>query len=87
MQPGSSSRFQPSPSYGNPSNTADDRYKGGGEDEEDEDDGDLNRAYARQQQEFLVDSQDRILDGIAGTLGTLKSQAGVMGREILDQVG
>lgn len=50
-------------------------------------DEDLDRAYAAQQQSLLYESQDRILDGISGTVSTLKEQAGVMGREIFDQVG
>lgn len=35
----------------------------------------------------MVESQDRVLDGISSTVSTLKAQAGTMGREILDQVG
>jgi len=50
-------------------------------------DDDLDRAYAAQQQSLLYESQDKMLDGISGTVSTLKQQAGVMGREIFDQVG
>ena len=53
----------------------------------DEEDTDLNARYAHQQQSLLLESQDRLLDGISTTVSTLKNQAGVMGREILDQVG
>ena len=53
----------------------------------DGEDSNLNARYAHQQQSLLMESQDRILDGISSAVSTLKNQAGVMGREILDQVG
>lgn len=62
-----------------------------GQDDVDDNDNDkhtdLHRAYAAQQQQVLVENQDRLLDGISSTVTTLKAQAGTMGREILDQVG
>ena len=90
FQPSSSSRFQ---SFHNSSNEdyppaapyrddiAEDDEPGDGEDS------DLNARYAHQQQSLLMESQDRLLDGISSTVNTLKNQAGVFGREILEQVG
>lgn len=89
-RPSSSSRFQ---SFHNSSNEdyppaapyrddiAEDDEPGDGEDS------DLNARYAHQQQSLLMESQDRLLDGISSTVNTLKNQAGVFGREILEQVG
>lgn len=50
-------------------------------------DDDYDRSYATQQQSLLIEDQDRLLDGISGTVSTLRQQAGIMGTEILSQVG
>jgi hypothetical protein len=51
--------------------------------EEDE----IPSTYAGQQQQFLYETQDRLLDGIGGTVSTLRQQATLMGGEVLHQVG
>lgn len=59
---------------------------GDGSDNED-DDPDFPPSHGHQQQQFYMETQDRMLDSISGTVSTLKAQAGLMGREVLDQVG
>ena len=43
--------------------------------------------YAAQQQQYYMETQDKMLDTIGNTVSTLKAQAGLMGREVLEQVG
>ncbi|KAJ7927545.1 hypothetical protein B0H13DRAFT_2229264 [Mycena leptocephala] len=40
------------------------------------------RAWAREEQQFMIQEQDRTMESIAGTLSTLAQQAGLMGQEI-----
>ncbi|KAK7044659.1 SNARE domain protein, partial [Favolaschia claudopus] len=41
-------------------------------------------AWAREEQQFMMQEQDRTMDSIAGTLSTLAQQAGLMGQEIVE---
>ena len=89
LQPLSSSSF---PSEGRSRYTYDDggdHSKGDADetDNEDGDDHDFPPSHGHQQQQFYMETQDRMLDSISGTVSTLKAQAGLMGREVLDQVG
>ncbi|KAJ7666253.1 t-SNARE [Mycena polygramma] len=41
-------------------------------------------AWAREEQQMMIQEQDRTMDSIAGTLSTLAQQAGLMGQEIVE---
>jgi len=59
-----------------------------GDDSDDEGDleaGDATAEYERQTQTLMVEQQDRTLDSISSTVGVLREQAGMMGREIYEQ--
>lgn len=43
--------------------------------------------YEGQQQQFLYENQNHLLDGVGRTVSTLKHQAGLMGEEVFNQVG
>ncbi|KAF5379114.1 hypothetical protein D9615_005876 [Tricholomella constricta] len=48
------------------------------------DEDDHQGAWARQEQQLIIQEQDRTIDTIAGTLHTLAQQAGLMGQEIVE---
>lgn len=48
----------------------------------DDDDEDHQRQWAREEQQMMIQEQDRTIDTISGTLSTLAQQAGLMGQEI-----
>ncbi|KAF7318950.1 SNARE domain protein [Mycena chlorophos] len=48
------------------------------------DDDDHQGAWARQEQQMMLQQQERTMDSISGTLSTLAQQAGLMGQEILE---
>ncbi|GLB42150.1 putative syntaxin 6, N-terminal [Lyophyllum shimeji] len=52
------------------------RERGDGEDHQE--------AWAREEQQLIMQEQDRTMDTIAGTLHTLAQQAGLMGQEIVE---
>ncbi|KAJ6588849.1 hypothetical protein B0H19DRAFT_1101457 [Mycena capillaripes] len=41
-------------------------------------------AWAREEQQLMIQEQDRTMESIAGTLSTLAQQAGLMGQEIVE---
>ena len=43
---------------------------------------DHQRQWAREEQQMMIQEQDRTIDTISGTLSTLAQQAGLMGQEI-----
>lgn len=45
---------------------------------------DHQRQWAREEQQMMIQEQDRTMDTISGTLNTLVQQAGLMGREIIE---
>ncbi|KAJ3905282.1 syntaxin 6, N-terminal-domain-containing protein [Lentinula edodes] len=45
-------------------------------------DDDHQEAWAREEQQFMIQEQDRTIESIAGTLSTLAQQAGLIGQEI-----
>ncbi|KAJ4490151.1 syntaxin 6, N-terminal-domain-containing protein [Lentinula aciculospora] len=45
-------------------------------------DEDHQDAWAREEQQFMIQEQDRTMESIVGTLSTLAQQAGLMGQEI-----
>ncbi|KAG5652798.1 hypothetical protein H0H81_003628 [Sphagnurus paluster] len=45
---------------------------------------DHQEAWAREEQQLIMQEQDRTMDTIAGTLHTLAQQAGLMGQEIVE---
>jgi len=45
---------------------------------------DHQRQWAREEQQMMIQEQDRTMDSISGTLNTLAQQAGLMGQEILE---
>ncbi|KAG8216670.1 hypothetical protein J3R82DRAFT_6869 [Butyriboletus roseoflavus] len=45
-------------------------------------DQDEGNQWAREEQQFMIQEQDRTIDSISGTLTTLAQQAGLMGQEI-----
>lgn len=45
---------------------------------------DHQEAWAREEQQLIMQEQDRTMDTIAGTLYTLAQQAGLMGQEIVE---
>lgn len=45
-------------------------------------DEDHQRQWAREEQQMMIQEQDRTIDTISGTLTTLAQQAGLMGTEI-----
>ncbi|CAK5261868.1 unnamed protein product [Mycena citricolor] len=45
---------------------------------------DHQEAWSRQEQQMMMQEQDRAMDSISGTLTTLAQQAGFMGQEILE---
>ncbi|KAF7316324.1 SNARE domain protein [Mycena indigotica] len=47
-------------------------------------DDDHQEAWARQEQQMMMQDQERTMDSISGTLSTLAQQAGLMGQEILE---
>ncbi|KAJ7211335.1 t-SNARE [Mycena pura] len=47
-------------------------------------DEDHQDAWARQEQQMMMQEQERTMDSISGTLSTLAQQAGLMGQEILE---
>ncbi|KAF7325919.1 SNARE domain protein [Mycena kentingensis (nom. inval.)] len=47
-------------------------------------DEDHQGAWARQEQQMILQEQERTMDSISGTLNTLAQQAGLMGQEILE---
>jgi len=47
-----------------------------------EEDDDHQASWARQEQQLMLQEQDRTIDTISGTLTTIAQQAGLMGREI-----
>jgi len=47
-----------------------------------EEDKDPQAGWARQEQQMMIQEQDRTIDSISGTLSTIAQQAGLMGREI-----
>jgi len=47
-----------------------------------EDDEDHQKQWAREEQQMMIQEQDRTIDTISGTLSTLAQQAGLMGQEI-----
>ncbi|KAJ7599037.1 t-SNARE [Mycena floridula] len=47
-------------------------------------DEDHQEAWAREEQQMIIQQQDRTLDSIAGTLSTLAQQAGLMGQEVAE---
>jgi len=53
--------------------------KGHSAEEENED---VQAGWARQEQQMIIQDQDRTIDSISGTLTTIAQQAGLMGREI-----
>ncbi|GAA5897603.1 hypothetical protein JCM6882_003530 [Rhodosporidiobolus microsporus] len=53
--------------------------------EDDERDGDPNAEFEAQHQTLLMEQQDRTLTDISGTVGLLRQQAQVIGREVLEQ--
>jgi len=55
------------------------------EDGEDQDDADAYAAYEAQAQEQELREQDEALEGVYGTIGTLRAQADEMGRELEGQ--
>jgi len=48
----------------------------------DDDGEDHQRQWAREEQQMMIQEQDRTIDTISGTLSTLAQQAGLMGQEI-----
>lgn len=55
--------------------------------DEDGDTADYYAGFEQQRQMELMHAQDEQLDGVFRTVGTLREQADVMGRELEDQVG
>lgn len=49
-----------------------------------EDGDDHQEQWAREEQQMMMQEQDRTMDTISGTLNTLAQQAGLMGREIVE---
>ena len=47
-----------------------------------QEDEDHQRQWAREEQQMIMQEQDRTIDTISGTLTTLAQQAGLMGEEI-----
>jgi hypothetical protein len=43
---------------------------------------DHQKQWAREEQQMMIQEQDRTMDTISGTLSTLAQQAGLMGQEI-----
>ncbi|PWZ00789.1 hypothetical protein BCV70DRAFT_237118 [Testicularia cyperi] len=52
----------------------------------DDEDEDATEAFEREQQQILMSRQDNTLDKIGSTLSSLRSQAGMMGQEIGEQI-
>jgi syntaxin 6 len=50
----------------------------------DDDDEDHQKQWAREEQQMMIQEQDRTIDTISGTLSTLAQQAGLMGQEIVE---
>ena len=48
----------------------------------DNDGDDHQKQWAREEQQMMIQEQDRTIDTISGTLSTLAQQAGLMGQEI-----
>ncbi|GAA5978720.1 hypothetical protein JCM11641_006154 [Rhodosporidiobolus odoratus] len=72
-----SSAYPPSYHTRNPLKVSDDDGRG--------DESDPNAEFEAQHQTLLVQQQDRTLTDISGTVGLLRQQAQVMGREVLEQ--